>query len=57
MEILLVDKPISRTMLSEMAKEQFGDMVKAVVDVEANVMAIGGGLHVDEESFLLGTRI
>ncbi len=31
--------------------------IKAVVDVEANVMAIGGGLHVDEESFLLGTRI
>src|SRR2546421_7892244 len=36
-----------------MAQEKFGDMVKAVVDIEKRVMAIGGGLHVDEESFLL----
>jgi len=28
-------------------------MVKAVVDVEKTVMAIAGGLHVDEESYLL----
>jgi len=53
MEITLVDKPISRQLLLEMALEQFGDMVKAVVDVEKKVMAIGGGLHVDEESYLL----
>ena len=36
-----------------MAQEKFGDMVKAVVDIEKRVMAIGGGLHVDEESYLL----
>lgn len=53
MEIILIDKPIPRTRLIEIAEEQFGDMVKAVVDVEKNLMAIGGGLHVDEESFLL----
>ena len=51
--MILVDKPISREVLLEMAQEQFGDMVKAVVDIEKNVMAIGGGLQVDEESFLL----
>ena len=53
MEIILVDKGILRTLLMDMAEEQFGDMVKAVVDIERKVMAIGGGLHVDEESFLL----
>ena len=28
-------------------------MVKAVVDIQKSLMAIGGGLHVDEESYLL----
>jgi hypothetical protein len=36
-----------------MAKQQFGDMVKAVVDVEQGIMAIGGELHSDEEAVLL----
>ena len=53
MAIILVDKPIARKYLIEMAQEQFGDMVKAVVDIEKEVMAIGGGLHSDEEAFLL----
>ena len=36
-----------------MAKQQFGDMVKAVVDIEQRIMAIGGELHSDEEAMLL----
>ena len=40
-------------MLRDMAGVQFGDMVKAVVDVEAGIMAIGGELHSDEEAVLL----
>lgn len=36
-----------------MAKERFGDMVKAVVDVELGIMVIGGELHADEEAVLL----
>ena len=40
-------------MLRDMASLQFGDMVKAVVDVEAGLMAIGGELHSDEEAVLL----
>ena len=35
-----------------MAKELFGDMVKAVVDVRQEIMAIGGELHADEEVVL-----
>ncbi|MBI3629878.1 MAG: hypothetical protein HY217_09950 [Candidatus Rokubacteria bacterium] len=36
-----------------MAAEQFGDFVKAVVDVQGGVMAVGGELHADEEALLL----
>ena len=36
-----------------MAAERFGDLVKAVVDVEKGIMAIGGDLHADEEALLL----
>lgn len=36
-----------------MAKELFGDFVKAVVDVERGVMALGGGLRSDAEKALL----
>lgn len=39
--------------LMAMASPQFFDMVKAVVDVEKMVMAIGGELHADEEALLL----
>ena len=36
-----------------MAAESFGDMVKAVVDIEKGVMAVGGEMHADAESLLL----
>ena len=36
-----------------MAREQFGDMVKAVLDVEQALMAIGEELQSDEEAVLL----
>ena len=53
MEIKIVRDTVTRNELSEMAKQQFGDMVKAVVDVEQGIMAIGGELHSDEEAMLL----
>ena len=36
-----------------MAEEQFGDWIKAVVDVSRGIMAIGGDLHADDEAALL----
>jgi len=39
-----------------MAQARFGDMVKAVVDVERGVMAVSGELHSDEEALLLDQR-
>jgi len=43
----------SRARLASLAEAQFGDMVKAVVDVRRRLMAIGGELHSDEEAALI----
>ena len=53
MEIRIIKKPISKEELKELAKEGFGDVVKAVVDVEQEIMAVGGELHADEEILLM----
>ena len=53
MEIKIVKNQIKLGELSEIAKNQFGDLVKAVVDVEQEIMAIGGELHSDEEVALM----
>ena len=46
-------EPISIKKLSDIAQKQFGDLVKAVVDVERALMAIGGELHADAEALLI----
>lgn len=53
MAIHIVKKPITKGELAEMAKEEFGDMVKAVVDVDQGIMAVGGELHADEQVLLI----
>lgn len=50
---IIVRKPIARAELISLASEQFGDMIKAVVDVERRIMALGGELHSDEEALLI----
>ena len=49
----IITESITKTGLVELAKELFGDMVKAVVDIERGIMAVGGELHADEEALLL----
>ena len=44
---------ITRADLAALAELVFGDMVKAVVDVERGVMVVGAELHSDEEAMLL----
>jgi Protein of unknown function (DUF5674) len=51
--IQVVRDPITLDDLRAVARDQFGDMVKAVVDVAEGLMAIGGELHADEEVVLL----
>lgn len=53
MEIKIIASPIAKEELEEIAKNQFGDFVKAVVDVALGIMAIGADLHADEEAALL----
>ena len=49
----IVRRKILLAQLKNMAKKSFGNLVKAVVDVEKKIMAIDGELHADEEALLL----
>ncbi len=51
MEIL--SSPISAAHLCEVAHEFYDDMVKAVVDIDRNIMAISAELHSDLERQLI----
>ena len=53
MEITLVDKAITRDEIKAAACPYYEEVVKAVVDVEKGVLAIGGEMPADEEKFLL----
>lgn len=49
----LIEKEITIQELTEIAKNIFGDMVKAVIDVEKEIIAVDAELHADLEAFLL----
>ncbi|OGK33350.1 hypothetical protein A3F57_01000 [Candidatus Roizmanbacteria bacterium RIFCSPHIGHO2_12_FULL_36_11] len=49
----IISTPIPIAKLKSMAKKMFGNMVKAVVDIEKGVIALDGELHADEEALLL----
>ena len=52
----LVEDTITINDLKEMASNMFGDLVKAVVDVEKEIMVVDAELHSDEEAFLLQAK-
>jgi len=52
-KIRLIKDKISLIELKKVAEERFGDMVKAVADLEMGIMAIGAEMHSDEEDYLL----
>ncbi len=52
-DIRVIKNPISLSLLFEIAQERYGDLVKAVVDVEQGIMAVGGEFHADEEVVLI----
>lgn len=49
----LIKKKISLKQLNKIAEDKFGNLVKAVVDIEKEVMVLDGELHADEEALLL----
>lgn len=54
MDIEIIREKITPERVREHAQATFGDMVKVVVDIERDIMAIGGELHSDAEAVLLG---
>jgi len=49
----IIATTLSRNDLKKMAADMFGDMVKAVVDIDRELMAVDAELHADLESRLL----
>ena len=49
----IIDAQLSLTEIRRMAKAGFGNMVKAVVDIEKELVAVDAELHADLESLLL----
>ncbi|MCX6765160.1 MAG: DUF5674 family protein [Candidatus Nealsonbacteria bacterium] len=49
----IVKDKISTAELEEMAKKMFGNLVKAAVDIEKEIMAVDCELHSDAQEFLI----
>jgi hypothetical protein len=49
----IIDQHITIDKLKQMAKSKFGNLVKAVIDIELEIMAIDAELHADEEQQLI----
>jgi hypothetical protein len=49
----IIRESIALARLHDMAAATFGDMVKAVVDVERGIMAVDADLHADQEAHML----
>lgn len=49
----IIDKKISLEELKKMSEKMFGGLVKAVVDIEKEIMVVDAALHADEEYLLL----
>ena len=53
MRTVTIHLPITRGDLRAMATHSFGDMVKAVVDIERGLMMVDAEMHADQEAELL----
>ena len=52
-EIKITKESISKAELKRLASEQFGNVIKAVVDIGQGIMAVGGEFHSDIEVLLV----
>lgn len=48
----IIKEQITIDELRDMARKMFGNLVKAVVDIEKEIMVVDGELHADEEALL-----
>lgn len=49
----IIDDNISISELSEMSRRMFGGLVKAVVDINKNLIAVDAAMHSDLENILI----
>ena len=49
----ILEAPVTIDLLKDMASDSFGDMVKAVVDIDRELIAVDAELHSDLEALLL----
>lgn len=52
-DMIILEKPITREELSKLAENFYGDMIKGVVDVDQELLALDAELHSDLEGILL----
>ena len=53
MRIKIITNLITEEEIKQLATDTYGDMVKAVADIEKEIVAIGGEWHADAESLLI----
>lgn len=46
-ELYTIEKPVTKSELKKIAEESFSYLVKGVVDIEKEIMSLGGELHYD----------
>ena len=51
--MVILDKPVTREELCKLAENFYGDMIKGVVDVDQELLALDAELHSDLEGLLL----
>jgi len=52
-KIKIINQPITLSEVKKIAQATFGEMAKAVVDLEKKILAIGGQMHADSEALLI----
>lgn len=53
MRIKIIENPIGKEELLEIAKDFYTDMIKGVVDTERGILAVGGEYHLDANMVLI----
>ena len=53
MKIVTKSQKVKLNELKNIAQKMYGNLIKAVVDIEKEIMVISGKMHADEEKFLL----
>jgi len=49
----IIDDKVNITELKTMSQKMFGNLVKAVVDIEKEIMAVDAPMHADQEAELI----